>query len=147
MPHAKERLSTDDVAVVDVALLRAKAQIEITREASERAVARLLDAAVDLVLLDHRRRGLIPDDVDVAMLVGGSAAILAPTAWWPSGPTSPWWSTICFSELSVALGAALFGDVADLMPGVANVLTPAPMRAEPAPVEPPPVEPPAAGAA
>ena len=47
-------------------------------------------------------------------------------------------------ELSVALGAALFGDVADLMPGVANVPTPAPMRAEPAPVEPLPVEPPAA---
>ncbi|HET6772753.1 MAG TPA: Hsp70 family protein [Acidimicrobiales bacterium] len=140
---AKERLSTDDVAVVDVALPRARAQIEITREAFERAVARLLDAAVDLVLSTIDGAGLIPDDVDVAMLVGGSARIPRVHRLVAERTDIP---VVVDDEpeLSVAMGAALFGDVADLMPGVANVPTPAPMRAEAAPVEPPPVEPPAA---
>ena len=90
--NAKERLSTDDVAVVDVALLRAWPRSRSPARRSS-AVARLLDAAVDLVLSTIDGAGLIPDDVDVAMLVGGSGASSAPTAWWPSGPTSPWWST------------------------------------------------------
>jgi molecular chaperone DnaK len=139
--RAKERLSTDDAAIVDVALPRARAQVEITREAFERAVARLLDAAVDLVLSTIDGAGLIPADVDMVMLVGGSARIPLFHSLVAEGTDIP---VVVDDdpELSVALGASLFGDVADLMPGVANVPTPAPMRAEPAPVEPPFVEPP-----
>ncbi|HEX6166766.1 MAG TPA: Hsp70 family protein [Acidimicrobiales bacterium] len=139
--NAKERLSTDDAAIVDVALPRARAQVEITREAFERAVARLLDAAVDLVLSTIDGAGLIPADVDMVMLVGGSARIPRFHRLVAERTDIP----VVIDdepELSVALGASLFGDVADLMPGVANVPTPAPMRAEPAPAEPPPVGPP-----
>jgi molecular chaperone DnaK len=135
--RAKERLSVDDVAVVDVALPRARAQVEITRQAFEHAVARPLDDAVDLVLSTIDGAGLAPDDVDAVMLVGGSVRIpvfhrlvVERTGIPVVVDDEP--------ELSVALGASLFGDVADLMPGIAGLPTPAPMRGEAARAEPPP---------
>jgi actin-like ATPase involved in cell morphogenesis len=127
--RAKERLSIDDAAVVDVALPRARAQVEITREAFERAVARPLDDAVDLVLSTIDGAGLIPADVDMVMLVGGSARIPLFHRLVEERTEIP----VVIDdepELGVALGASLFGDVADLMPGIPGLPTPAPMRAE-----------------
>jgi hypothetical protein len=108
---AKERLSTDDAAVVEVALPHARGRVEITREALERAVEAPLAAAVDLVATVVEDAGMALADVGLVLLTGGSARIpcLAPLVRSRTGlevvaDDAP--------ELTVALGAALFADVA-----------------------------------
>jgi actin-like ATPase involved in cell morphogenesis len=128
---AKERLSTDHAAVVEVALPHARAQVEITRDAFERAVDSQLDAAVDLVLATIDAAGLIPADLGLALLTGGSARIprLSQLVTERTGLAVV---TDAAPELTVALGAALFADAADAAPGPS-----APSEHAPLPPEPP----------
>ncbi len=125
---AKERLAFDDAAIVDVALPHARAQVEITREAFDTATAPMFEAAVDLVLVAIEDAGLIPADLSTALLVGGCArfpqfsGLVAERTGLPVVVDDE-------PELTVALGASLFGDVAERMPGIAHVPTPGPGRA------------------
>jgi hypothetical protein len=107
---AKERLSTEHTAVVEVALPHARGRVEITREALERAIEAPLAAAVDLLLSTIDDAGVSPADVGLVLLTGGSARVpcLAPLVRARTGlevvaDDAP--------ELTVALGAALFADV------------------------------------
>jgi hypothetical protein len=132
---AKERLSTEHAAVVEVALPHARAQVEVTREAFERAVEPHLDAAGGLVLSAVEAAGLIPADLGLILLTGGSAHIprLAEVLTERTGvplvaDDAP--------ELTVALGAALFGDAAEVAPGPAAVPDPSPLPADPPPALP-----------
>jgi hypothetical protein len=108
---AKERLSTEDAAVVEVALPHARGRVEISREALERAVEAPLAAAGDLVLSVVEDAGMSLADVGLVLLTGGSARIpcLAPLVRSRTGLEVV---TDDAPELTVALGAALFADVA-----------------------------------
>jgi hypothetical protein len=124
---AKERLSEDDRAVVEVALPQARGRVEITREAFERTVEPALVEIADLVLTAIDDAGLIQADVRAVIVTGGSARIpllvdvlrrrLTPPVLIDDDP-----------EATVALGAALFADVADDVGGQATG------PAEPAPL-------------
>lgn len=108
--EAKERLSTEHAAVVEVALAHARGRVEITREAFERAVEGDLSRAADLVLSTIEGAGLTPADVRVALLTGGSARIprfvqLVAERTGLSVVADP------APELTVALGTVLFADV------------------------------------
>ncbi|HEX6569215.1 MAG TPA: Hsp70 family protein [Acidimicrobiales bacterium] len=109
--EAKERLSVDHAAVVDVALPHARGRVEVTREAFERAVEPQLAEAVELVLATIGNAGLIPSDVSLALLTGGSARV--PTlARLVAERTGLPIVVDHAPELTTALGAALFADVA-----------------------------------
>jgi actin-like ATPase involved in cell morphogenesis len=113
---AKEHLSTDQAAVVEVALPHARGRVEITREAFERAIEPALSDAVALVLSTIDDAGLIPADLGLVLLTGGSARIprLAQLVGERTGlavvvDDAP--------ELTVAMGAALFAEAgADEVP-------------------------------
>ena len=109
---AKEQLSVDDRAVVEVALPHARGRVEITREAFERTVEPALAEIADLVLATIDDAGLIPADIRAVVLTGGSARIpllvdvlrrrLDPPVLVEDDPAT-----------TVALGAALFAEADD----------------------------------
>lgn len=106
---AKERLSTEPAAVVEVALPHARGRVEITREAFEEAAAPALSDATDVLLSAISDAGLLPADLSLVLLTGGSSRIpllrrmVAERTGLPvAGDEAP--------ELTVALGAALFAD-------------------------------------
>ena len=113
---AKERLSTEQTAVVEVALPHARGRVEITREAFELAAAPALADAVGLLLSTIEDAGLIPADVSCVLLTGGSANIprLAELV---SERTGMAVVVDADPDLTVAQGAALFGDIAGELPG------------------------------
>jgi molecular chaperone DnaK len=106
---AKEMLSTAHEAVVEVALPQARAQVQVTRHDLERGIAPALTGAVDLIATTILDAGLAVSDVHVALVVGGSSRIpllsqlIAERIALPIvADPQP--------ELTVGLGAALFGD-------------------------------------
>jgi len=106
---AKERLSTETAAVVEVALPQARGRVEITREAFEAAAAPALSDAADVLTSAVTAAGLLPADLSMVLLTGGSSRIpllrrmVAERTGLPVvGDEAP--------ELTVALGAALFAD-------------------------------------
>ena len=109
---AKERLSSERTAVVEVALPHARGRVEITRDAFERAAEPALDDAVALLLSAIDDAGLIPADISQVLLTGGSANIprLAELV---SEGTGLRVVVDATPELAVAQGAALFADLAD----------------------------------
>lgn len=113
---AKERLSTEHTAVVEVALPHARGRVEITRDAFEQAAEPALTDAVDLLQAAIDDAGLIPADISQVLLTGGSANIprLAEIVSERTGAAIVIDSA---PELTVAQGAALFADLADGVPG------------------------------
>ncbi len=113
---AKERLSTQRAAVVEVALPHARGRVEITRQAFERAIETQLSDVVALVLSTIDDAGLIPADLGLVLLTGGSANIprLAELV---AERTRLTVEVGDAPELTVALGAVLFADVATVEPG------------------------------
>ncbi|HEX6424538.1 MAG TPA: Hsp70 family protein, partial [Acidimicrobiales bacterium] len=107
---AKEALSTADAAVVEVALPHARGRVEVTRQALEDAVEDRMTEAADLVLAAIDGAGLLPADLGLVLLTGGSARM-------------PLFSQLVADrtglpvvvddapELTVCLGAALFATV------------------------------------
>src|SRR5690606_35538032 len=69
---AKERLSTEPAAVVEVALPHARGRVEITREAFEEAAAPALSDATDVLLSAISDAGLLPAALSLVLLTGGS---------------------------------------------------------------------------
>ena len=109
---AKETLSTDDAAVVEVALPHARGRVEVTREALEDAIEPRVAEAADLVLATIDAAGLIPADLGLVLLTGGSARIplveqlVAERTGLPVVVDDA-------PELTTSLGAALFAAPAD----------------------------------
>jgi hypothetical protein len=135
---AKERLSTEHEAIVDVALPHARAQVQVTREDLERAIGPALATAVDLIAHTINDSGLAISDVHVALLVGGSSRIPLLTRLITERiglriVADP------LPELTVGLGAALFGeeDPAPALPASAFDSLGAPIVA---PLWPPPAD-------
>ena len=131
--QAKERLSTDHTAVVEVELPHARGRVEITRDAFERAAEPALDDAVGLLLSTIDDAGLIPADIAQVLLTGGSANIprLAEIV---SGRTGLSVAVDPAPELTVAQGAALFGDLAGGLTGPGTGTHPAVAAVPPAPL-------------
>lgn len=128
---AKERLSTDEAAVVEVALPHARGRVEVTREAFQRAIAPAIADVAALVSSTIEDAGLIAADVDLVLLTGGSAhvpgirdRIAAHTGVEVVVEPAP--------ESTVALGAVLFADVDD---GSAPGPVTGPVPVAPAPVD------------
>jgi actin-like ATPase involved in cell morphogenesis len=142
---AKERLSTEHIAVVEVALPHARGRVEVTRDAFERAIEAPLSELVDLVLSTIDDAGLTAGDVGLALLVGGSARIprLAQVVAEHTGLTAV---TDAAPELTVAQGAALFAEVVTAEAGApAAAPAPPPAGFDTGPVAPFPAAPPPAG--
>ncbi len=116
---AKERLSVDDTAVVEVAMPNARGRVEITRDAFERTIEAALVEAVDLVMATIEDAGLIPADLRAVIVTGGSARIPRVTELLRENLGLPVVSE-ARPEATVALGAALFADVADDLAGPAG---------------------------
>jgi molecular chaperone DnaK len=115
---AKERLSVDETAVVEVAMPNARGRVEITRDAFERTIEPALVEAVDLVLATIDDAGLIPADLRAVVVTGGSARIPRVTELLEQHTGLPV-LVEARPEATVALGAALFSDVADELTGPA----------------------------
>jgi actin-like ATPase involved in cell morphogenesis len=115
---AKERLSVDDTAVVEVAMPNARGRVEITRDAFERTIEPALVEAIDLVLATIDDAGLIPADLRAVVVTGGSARIPRVTELLEQHTGLPV-LVEARPEATVALGAALFSDVADDLAGPA----------------------------
>ncbi len=135
---AKERLSTEHEAIVDVALPHARAQVQVTREDLERAIGPALITAVDLIAHTINDAGLAISDVHVALLVGGSSRIPLLTRLISERIGLPIVADP-MPELTVGLGAALFGeeDPAPALPASAFDSLGAPIVA---PLWPPPAD-------
>ncbi len=135
---AKERLSTEYEAIVEVALPHARAQVQITREDLERAIGPALTTAVDLIAHTINDAGLAIPDVHVALLVGGSSRIPLLTRLITERIGLPIVADP-LPELTVSLGAALFGeeDPAPALPASAFDSLGAPVVA---PLWPPPAD-------
>jgi actin-like ATPase involved in cell morphogenesis len=130
--RAKERLSSRDAAVVEVALAHARGHVEITRAAFEHAAEPHLARIADLLASTIDGAGLVGADLAGALLTGGSAHIprLAQRLTERTGvevfvDDEP--------DLTVARGAALYDDPswagrwpAGLQPGVASASDAAP---------------------
>ena len=127
---AKERLSVDDTAVVEVAMPTARGRVEITRDAFERTIEPALVEAVDLVLGTIDEAGLIPADLRAVVVTGGSARIPRVTELLEQHTGLPV-LVEARPEATVALGAALFSDVADDLTGPAAG-APGPVSGSPA---------------
>ncbi len=115
---AKERLSVEDTAVVEVAMPTARGRVEITRDAFERTVEAALVEAVDLVMATIEDAGLIPADLRAVVVTGGSARIPRVTELLQQRTGLPVLAE-ARPEATVALGAALFADVSDDLTGPA----------------------------
>jgi Hsp70 protein len=106
---AKEQLSYSPEATVEVALPHLSTSVSISRAELDDAIRASLMAAVDATAETIASADMSPADIHVALLVGGSSRIplfgdlVAGRLGLPivSDP---------FPELTVALGAALFGD-------------------------------------
>jgi hypothetical protein len=129
---AKERLSTEHAATVEVALPHARGHVEVTRDAYERTIEPALVEIADLVAHTVDANGLTPPDLEAIVLVGGAArtpritAVLAERLGRPVlRDDAP--------ESTVALGAALFAEVADA-PAGSVAIPPAPLLAGMAPL-------------
>lgn len=105
---AKEQLSSVTDAVVDVAMPNARAHVEVTRDDLDRLIAGRLTEAVDLVAATIADAGLAMSDVHVALVVGGSARIPLLSQLITDRVGLPIVADP-LPELTVALGAALFG--------------------------------------
>jgi Hsp70 protein len=105
---AKEQLSSATGAVVDVAMPNARAHVEVTRDDLDRLLAGRLTEAVDLVAATIADAGLAMSDVHVALVVGGSARIPLLSQLITDRVGLPIVADP-LPELTVALGAALFG--------------------------------------
>ncbi|MGH9289212.1 MAG: Hsp70 family protein [Acidimicrobiales bacterium] len=105
---AKEWLSSSPDTTVEVALPHMSTWVPIRRADLENDIRPWLTAAVDVVARTIAASGLAPTDVHVALLVGGSSRIplfgeLVSSRLGLPIVADP------FPELTVALGAALFG--------------------------------------
>jgi hypothetical protein len=105
---AKEWLSSSPDTTVEVALPNLSTWVPIRRADLERDIRPSLMAAVDVVAQTIAASGLAPADVDVALLVGGSSRIPLFAELVSSRLGLPIVADP-FPELTVALGAALFG--------------------------------------
>jgi actin-like ATPase involved in cell morphogenesis len=105
---AKEQLSSATEAVVDVAMPNARAHVEVTRDDFDRLITGRLTEAVDLVAATIADAGLAMSDVHVALVVGGSARIPLLSRLITDRVGLPIVADP-LPELTVALGAALFG--------------------------------------
>ena len=123
---AKEALSTDDAAVVDVALSHARGRVEVTREALEDAIEPRLTEAADLVLATIDGAGLIPADLGLVLLTGGSARIPLFAELVAERTNLPLVVDEA-PELTTALGAALFAAPTEAGAGAAPAGAPAPL--------------------
>jgi molecular chaperone DnaK len=117
---AKERLTTEYEAIVEVALPHARAQVQVTREDLERAIGPALTTAVDLIARTIEDAGLAIPDVHVLLLAGGSSRIPLLTRLITERIGLPIVADP-MPELTVSLGAALFGeeDPAPALPAAA----------------------------
>jgi molecular chaperone DnaK len=115
---AKERLSVDHTAVVEVAMPNARGRVEITRDAFERTIEPALVEAVDLVLATIADAGLIPADLRAIVVTGGSARIPMVTELLEQHTGRPV-LVEARPEATAALGAALFSEVTDDLAGPA----------------------------
>ncbi|HEX6420592.1 MAG TPA: Hsp70 family protein [Acidimicrobiales bacterium] len=105
---AKEALSTEPAAVVDVALPHARGRVEVTREALEGAIEPQVAEVADLVLATIEGAALTPGDVAGVVLTGGSARVPLLAA--AIGERTGLPVTVDDApDLATALGAALFG--------------------------------------
>ena len=109
---AKERLSSEATAIVDVAVPHARGRVEITREAFERTVEPTLTQATDLVAATIDAAGLTPPDVRAVVLTGGTARIPLVTTLLADRLGRPVLRDDA-PETTTALGAAMFADVDD----------------------------------
>jgi molecular chaperone DnaK len=125
---AKERLSVDHIAVVEVAMPDARGHVEITRDAFERTIEPALLEATDLVLATIAAAGLIPADLRAVVVTGGSARIPRVTELVEQQIGLPV-LVEARPEQTVALGAALFSDVTDVAEPAAAAPDPQPGRA------------------
>jgi Hsp70 protein len=105
---AKEWLSSSPDTTVEVALPNLSTWVPIRRADLERDIRPSLMAAVDVVAQTIAASGLAPADVHVALLVGGSSRIPLFAELVSSRLGLPI-AADPFPELTVALGAALFG--------------------------------------
>ena len=105
---AKEWLSSSPDTTVEVALPNLSTWVPIRRADLERDIRPSLMAAVDVVAQTIAASGLAPADVNVALLVGGSSRIPLFAELVSSRLGLPIVADP-FPELTVALGAALFG--------------------------------------
>ena len=105
---AKEWLSSSPDTTVEVALPRMSTWVPIRRADLETDIGPWLIAAVDEVAQTIAASGLVPEDVHVALLVGGSSRIPLFGELVSSRLGLPIVADT-FPELTVALGAALFG--------------------------------------
>jgi hypothetical protein len=105
---AKEWLSSSPDTTVEVALPNLSTWVPIRRADLERDIRPSLMAAVDVVAQTIAASGLAPADVHVALLVGGSSRIPLFAELVSSRLGLPIVADP-FPELTVALGAALFG--------------------------------------
>jgi molecular chaperone DnaK len=106
---AKEWLSSGPDTTVEVALPHLSTWVPIRRADLENDIRPSLMAAVDVVAQTIAASGLGPADVHVALLVGGSSRIPLFAELVSSRLGLPIVADP-FPELTVALGAALFGD-------------------------------------
>jgi molecular chaperone DnaK len=139
---AKERLSTEHDATVEVALPHARGHVEVTRDAYERTIEPALVEIADLVAHTVDANGLTLPDLEAIVLVGGAARTPRVTEVLAERLGRPVLRDDA-PEATVALGGALFAEVADAAVGPAAI-PPAPVLASmaqlgdaPAP-EPPP---------
>ncbi|HKA84915.1 MAG TPA: Hsp70 family protein [Acidimicrobiales bacterium] len=105
---AKEWLSSSPDTTVEVALPHLSTWVPIRRAELEREIRPALMAAVDVVAQTIAASGLAPAEVHVALLVGGSSRIPLFAELVSSRLGLPIVADP-FPELTVALGAALFG--------------------------------------
>ena len=89
---AKERLATEDAAIVDVALSHARAQVEITQAALANAVAPMLDDAVDALMAVIDEAGLIPPISPRCCWSAGRPGCQGSSSWSSSARGDRWWS-------------------------------------------------------
>ncbi len=126
---AKEWLSSRPDTTVEVALPNLSTWLPIRRADLERDIRQSLMAAVDVVAQTIAASALAPADVHVALLVGGSSRIPLFAELVSSRLGLPI-AADPFPELTVALGAALFG-------GGDTTLSPPPLVAPSARATPP----------
>ena len=117
--RAKERLSYAPAAVVEVPLGHTDGQVEITREAFERAAEPDLVHVADLVTATVDRAGLSTGDLAGVLLTGGTARVPL-LARLLGDRTGLEVLTTDQPEVTTALGAAA---LADLVPGAAATPT------------------------
>ena len=115
---AKERLSVDDTAVVEVAMPTARGRVEITRDAFERTSRPHSSRRSTSCMATIDDAGLIPADLRAVVVTGGSARIPRVTELLQQRTGLPVLAE-ARPEATVALGAALFADVSDDLAGPA----------------------------